>query len=318
MDPLHVPINPQTSSTSPKELSSKDPVSAQGSKIPDLGEKGKVIFKAAIQKGSDTFEKVKNYFGGTSKLSASKYKEEVLKQLPESSLKEQIKELNSIGDIRKALISDATSEGNSIDAIASFKGKTATAKSDLGRLQNAVERATASASKSMKEVSNSFSETSRVKNQILKRIDQESKIHNSQDLKILRDEVSKATTISAARVAAHKYNLSSLSEINFEGPAPKNPAQYKASVLTQLDNARIFAELNDLETRDYDRLRKIIELSESSADIKETISESNLEGFDPDLVHDNAVSASHYTNVNKLEAAAKNAADRIRNLFNLN
>ncbi len=294
----------------------RGPVSSQNEKIPDLKEKGKAIFKAVVQTGSSTFDKVKNYFGGTSKLSASKYKEAVLNELPNSALKEQIKEMNSVNDIRKALLGDATTDGNSIDAVASFKGKTATIGSDLGKLQNVAERAVKSAKENLSEIASSFDETSKIKKQILKNIDNESKANKSQELQTLRAEVANAKTIDRVRDAVDKYNLSSLSHLDFEGSKPKNAERYKQSVLSQLDNARNFAELNDLETRDYDRLRKAIELTDSPSDIQETISEYNLDNFDPDEVHDSATTASRYaSSIAKLEEAAQKAAEKIKSLF---
>ena len=314
MDPLqNTPVNPRALPTTDNKPV-KDPVSSQGSKIPDLGEKGKQFIKAVVQTGSSTFEKVKNYFGGTSKLSASKYKEDVLKQLPESDLKEQIKGLNSINDIRAALY--ATNEGNSIDASASFYGKTATAKSDLGKLQDAAIRAETSAKEKISELKSSFGPTARIKNEILSNIKKELKTSSAPELLTLRTSVENSKSIEDARLAVQQYRIMTQSESRFEGNRPLNNQQYKLSVLSQLDNARGSAELNDLETRDYDRLRKLLELADSPADIQDTIAEYNLDNFDPDEVHDNAVTASRYSSsIDKLESAAKNAAERIKSLF---
>jgi len=314
MDPL------KSASSLPHDISIsapiKGPVSSQSGKIPDLSEKGKAIFKAVVQTGSSTFEKVKNYFGGTSKLSASKYKEAVLKELPDSALKEQIKGLNSVNDIRKALLGSATADANLIDAIASLKGKTATAKSDLGKLQGAAIKIANRAKEKLSELTAPHDEAKIYRDNVLKNIDKELESNKRDELVSLREQVANSENISAVKVAVHKYQLFTDSQNSFEKENKIDPVQYKKAVLSQLDDSRNQAEIQNESTLNHDRLRKILEMLDSPADIQEAIAYTNIDNFDPDEVNNHAQEASRYTtNLEKLGEAAKTAIEKMRNLI---
>lgn len=313
MDPLHAPVSTKYSPSQESKTSSKGSISSQLAKISDLGEKGKARFKASILTGSKTFEKVKNYFGA-SKLNAAKYKNEVLNQLPDSDLKNQIKALDSINDIRIKLMESDSSTFNSIDAIATFKGRSRTLKSDYKSLKTLPERIASSLKDQWASLNAPIDDAKRLKDKFLKNIDKELASNKNEYLLALREEVSNAGSLSEIKVAIHKYQLLTHSQETFEKETKVDPVRYKKSVLSQLEQSRAKAEIQDESTLNHDRLRKILDSLDHPKDIEEAISYYFIDDFDPDEVKQIAKEVSRFSSVDHIQDRVKNTLQKIKNL----